>query len=164
MVRFAKLFRLLPLVSAAAYPLQAFAQSAPAAGVTVASPAELRYLVWSTALALLYMAAQATAYRMQAGVDAANSTRDDEPAPNVLTGRATRAFRNFRETYVIFVVLCMVAVFAGRADALTYWGATLWFWARVVYLPAYLLGLSPYRSWIWGLSAIGLILMFVGLV
>ena|ERR1700712_321003 len=125
---------------------------------------ELAYLLWSAALAFVYMLAQAGAYRFQTGVKAANSTRDSEPEPNLMTGRATRALRNFQETYPIFIALTIVAVMAGRADALTYWGALLWFWARVAYLPAYLMGLSPYRSWIWVVSAIGLVLMFVGIL
>lgn len=125
---------------------------------------QLTYLLWSAALAFVYMMAQATAYRLQTGVDAANSTRDDEPEPNLLTGRATRALRNFQETYPIFLALSAVAAFSGQAGGLVFWGTVLWFWARVAYLPAYLMGLSPYRSWIWSLSAVGLLLMFIGLV
>lgn len=124
----------------------------------------LTYLLWSAALALAYLMAQATAYRIQTGVEAANSTRDDEPEPNLLTGRATRALRNFQETYPIFIALSAVAVLSGQAGVLVAWGTGLWFWARVAYLPAYLMGLSPYRSWIWTVSLIGLVLMFIGLV
>ncbi len=125
---------------------------------------ELVYLLWSAALAFAYMMAQAVAYRMQSGVKEANSTRDHEPEPNVLTGRATRALRNYQETYPIFIALAVVTVASGHSDSLTRWGAALWFWARVAYLPAYLIGLSPYRSWIWSVSAIGLVLMFSGIV
>lgn len=125
---------------------------------------ELSYLLWSAALAFAYMMAQATAYRLQTGVQEANSTRDREPEANLLTGRATRALRNFQETYPIFIALCVVAVAAGRSGSLTHWGIALWFWARVAYLPAYLIGLSPYRSWIWAVSAIGLVLTFIGIL
>lgn len=125
---------------------------------------ELAYLLWSAVLAFVYMMAQATAFRFQTGLQAANSARDSEPEPNLMTGRATRALRNFQETYPVFIALTVVAVMAGRADALTYWGGLLWFWACVAYLPAYLMGLSPYRSWIWSVSAIGLVLMFIGIL
>jgi uncharacterized MAPEG superfamily protein len=80
------------------------------------------------------------------------------------SGRATRAFRNFQETYPIFIALTVVTIAAGRSDSFTQWGTITWFWARAAYLPAYLLGLSPYRSWIWTASAIGLILIFAGIV
>jgi uncharacterized MAPEG superfamily protein len=124
----------------------------------------LTYLLWSAALAFAYLVAQATAYRLQTGVDAANSTRDQEPEPNLLTGRATRALRNFQETYPVFIALSVVAIFTAHSGALLSWGIGLWFWARVAYLPAYLMGLSPYRSWIWSVSLVGLVLMFVSLV
>lgn len=125
---------------------------------------QLTYLLWSAALAFIYLTAQATAFRLQIGVKAANSTRDDEPQPNLLTGRATRALRNFQETYPAFIALSVVALYGNHDSALLSWGTGLWFWARFAYLPAYMLGLSPYRSWIWTVSLIGLILMFVGLV
>jgi uncharacterized MAPEG superfamily protein len=127
-------------------------------------PFTLTYLLWSAALAFAYLIAQATAFRMQIGVQAANSTRDSEPEPNLLTGRATRALRNFQETYPVFIALSVVAIFTGHSAALLSWGIGLWFWARVAYLPAYLMGLSPYRSWIWTISLVGLVLMFVSLV
>jgi uncharacterized MAPEG superfamily protein len=125
---------------------------------------ELTYLLWSAALAFAYMMVQAGAYRLQSGVADANSTRDHEPEPNLLTGRATRALRNFQETYPIFIALAVVAVAAGRTDALTHWGIILWFWARLAYLPAYLMGLSPWRSLIWSVSMIGLVMMFIGVL
>jgi len=123
----------------------------------------LTYLLWSAVLAFAYLMAQATALRIQTGVEAANSTRDNEPEPNLLTGRATRALRNFQETYPIFIALSVVAIFTGHSSALLSWGTGLWFFGRVAYLPAYLMGLSPYRSWIWMVSLIGLALMFVSL-
>jgi uncharacterized MAPEG superfamily protein len=125
---------------------------------------ELTYLLWSAALAFVYMLAQAGAYRVQAGVEEANSTRDHEPEPNLLTGRATRALRNFQETYPIFIALAVVAVAAGRTGTSVHWGVILWFWARLAYLPAYLLGLSPWRSLIWMVSMIGLVMMFIGIL
>lgn len=82
---------------------------------------QMTYLLWSAALAFVYMLAQATAYRLQTGVNAANSTRDDEPEPNLLTGRATRALRNFQETYPIFLTLSIVAIFSGRIDGVVFW-------------------------------------------
>jgi uncharacterized MAPEG superfamily protein len=125
---------------------------------------ELVYLLWSAVLAFAYVSAQAVAYRLQTGVRDASSARDTEPEPNVLTARATRSLRNFQETYPIFIALTVVTIAAGRSDSFTQWGAIAWFFARAAYLPAYLLGLGPYRSGIWTVSAIGLILMFVGIV
>jgi uncharacterized MAPEG superfamily protein len=125
---------------------------------------ELTYLLWSAVLALAYVTAQAGAYRLQNGLIEADTNRDVAVAPDVLTGRATRALRNFHETYAIFIVLAVVVEFAGRSGALTQWGAIIWFWARAAYLPIYLGGLGLVRSAVWAISAMGLALMFAGIV
>lgn len=123
---------------------------------------ELTLLVWSSALFALYLGAQSTLYRVQHGIRFANSPRDDEPPPNVLTARSDRALRNFLETYGVFIALAVATELAGRSDALTQWGAHIWFWSRIVYLPLYLVGVQDIRSLVWFISAIGLALMFFG--
>lgn len=125
---------------------------------------ELTLLVWSTALFGLYVGAQATLYRMQHGVLHAATARDSEAPPNVMTGRAERALRNLIETYGVFVALAVAIEISGRSDALTVWGAQLYFWARIVYLPLYLFGVQFVRSFVWCVSALGLMLMFVGIL
>lgn len=124
---------------------------------------ELSYLLWSALLAFVYMMAQAGAYRLQNGLVEADPNRDVQPPPDVFTARATRALRNFHETYPIFIVLVVVAEFTGRGGPLTGWGAAIWFWARAAYLPIYVGGLGLVRSAVWGVSAIGLALMFAGI-
>lgn len=124
---------------------------------------ELTYLVWSAALALAYLFVQSTFYRLDYGVDYANSQRDENvPPPSKLNARAQKALANFLETYAVFVALAIATEVSGRSDGLTQWGAHLWFWARCAYLPAYFIDVKQLRSMIWGVSLIGLILMFVG--
>ncbi|KKB84205.1 hypothetical protein VW29_11575 [Devosia limi DSM 17137] len=126
---------------------------------------ELTLLLWSFALAVLYIAAQSLFYRIEYGVIHAGGARDNERAPkSLLTSRAERALRNFLETYAAFIALVVVIELAGRSDGLTVWGSQLYFWARVAYLPAYLSAIPFLRSGIWMVSAIGLVLMFVGAV
>jgi uncharacterized MAPEG superfamily protein len=126
---------------------------------------ELTYLLWSTALFGLYLGAQSITYRMQYGVMFANGARDEEPAkPNVLTARAERALRNFLETYAVFIALAVATELSGRSDGLTQWGAMIWFWLRIAYLPLYLAGVPYLRSLVWFVSAIGLMLMFLGVL
>jgi uncharacterized MAPEG superfamily protein len=125
---------------------------------------ELTLLVWSTGLFGLYVGAQATLYRMQHGVLHAATARDHDAPPNVMTGRAERALRNLIETYGVFVALAVAIEISGRSDALTVWGAQLYFWARIVYLPLYLFGVQFIRSLVWCVAALGLLLMFVGIL
>ncbi|MEI3852217.1 MULTISPECIES: MAPEG family protein [Ensifer] len=125
---------------------------------------ELTYLLWSAVLAFAYMMAQAGAYRLQHGVIEADTNRDVVPEPNVFTGRAGRALRNFHETYPVFIALAVVIEFSGRSGPLTQWGVGIWFWARAAYLPIYIGGLGLVRSAVWTVSAVGLLLMFAGIL
>ncbi len=125
---------------------------------------ELTYLVWSAALAFAYLGTQTILFRRQVGLAKANGKRDNDPPPDKWTGRGERALRNFLETYAIFVALAVAVELSGRSDFLTVWGAGLWFWARVAYLPLYMFGITPWRSHVWVLSALGLVMMFAGVV
>lgn len=123
---------------------------------------ELTLLVWSTVLAFAYLGVQLTLYRIDYGVEHANSQRDHERPPNKWTMRGQRALSNFLETYGIFIALAVATEMSGRSDGLTQWGAHIWFWARLAYLPAYFIDINQMRSLIWTISFLGLALMFFG--
>lgn len=122
---------------------------------------ELTLLVWSTGLFALYVGVQSVLYRMQHGVEFALTGRDDEPKPNPLNQRAEKALRNLQETYPVFLALAVAAAL-GRGDDLTLWGSVIYLVARVVYLPLYLFGVKYIRSLVWTISAVGLIILFIG--
>lgn len=125
---------------------------------------ELTLLFWSTALLGAYLGVQSLLYRAQHGVMYSATARDDEPPPNIWTARGNKALRNFLETYGVFIALVVVIELADRSDALTVWGAHIWFWCRWVYLPLYVFGVFWIRSLVWFVSAIGLMLMFLGVL
>lgn len=123
---------------------------------------ELSLLLWSVVLHFAYLNTQAILYRMEFGVEFANTARDGERPPSGVNARGEKAFRNFMETYLVFVILALVTHLSGRADALTYWGALVWFVARIVYLPLYLVGVPNLRSAVWFISLLALVAMFIG--
>ena len=126
---------------------------------------ELQLLFWSIAVYALYLGAQSLIYRWRFGVMFAQTARDAAPKPEgELLGRAERALKNFLETWPVLIILLLVANLADRGDSLVYWGAGLWFAARLVYLPLYLFGVFAVRSIVWCVSAIGLCLMFIGVL
>lgn len=125
---------------------------------------ELTLLAWSIGLFVLYIGAQSSQSMRQHGVSAHVSGRDGLPPPDEMHGRANRALRNFLETYGLFVALVAVAAISGRVNALTAWGAHLYFWARIVYLPLYMFAVPWWRSLVWWVGFMGLILLFVGVV
>mgnify|MGYP001134287574 CR=1 FL=1 len=125
---------------------------------------ELTLLLWSLTLLAAYLTVQSTLYRIQHGMRFSWGGRDGEAPPGKWTARAEKALRNFLETYPAFVVLVAVVELADRSDALTVWGAHIWFWARWVYLPLYLFGVFFVRSLVWTIAAVGLTMMFAGIL
>jgi uncharacterized MAPEG superfamily protein len=125
---------------------------------------ELTLLLWSLVIYGLYLGAQSSLYRLRHGVLFAATARDEEAPPDVRLGRAERALKNFLETWPALIILVLVVELARRSDALTLWGAHLWFWSRLAYLPLYLFGVVYVRSLVWCVSATGLFLMFIGVL
>ncbi len=68
------------------------------------------------------------------------------------------------ENLVLFAILVLVAEVTGRANATTAFGSELFFAARLVYVPIYLIGITWVRTGAWGVSIVGLVLIFTQLV
>ena len=68
------------------------------------------------------------------------------------------------ENLVVFAALVLVAVAAGRTNAMTLLGAQLFFWARLAYAVVYLIGIPWLRTGVWAVSVVGLALIFLQLV
>jgi uncharacterized MAPEG superfamily protein len=127
---------------------------------------ELNLLAASVVLgAFQLVAAAGLANGVQRGLAWGMGSRD-EPKPPLtgMAGRLDRAFRNFLETFPFFAAAVLVAHTAGRHNALTFWGAELYFWGRVAYVPIYASGVFFIRSLVWGVALVGILLILAGLV
>jgi uncharacterized MAPEG superfamily protein len=126
---------------------------------------ELQLLFWSVVLGLVQLViATALATRDQ-GL-AYNLSARDLPAPpvTVLTGRFGRAFGNFRETFVYFAVAVLLVSVLVKESELSAWGAHLYFWSRLVYVPVYAVGIPVLRTVVWTMSILGLVLVLLSVV
>jgi uncharacterized MAPEG superfamily protein len=126
-------------------------------------PHDLTLLVCAAALTLIQALIAAFGVTSQVGLPAAIGNRDTLPPITGWAGRAARAHRNMLESFVIFTALVLVAQVAGRANATTALGSDLFLWARVIYVPVYLIGIPWVRSGVWTVSVIGLVLIFTQL-
>ncbi|MDB4476175.1 MAPEG family protein [bacterium] len=97
------------------------------------------------------------------GLKAGLSNRDNVPEATPLGGRAERAANNSIEALIMFVPLALVAQFAGSAEA-AMMGATIFIWARVAYLPIYLVGIPYLRSLVWAVGVVGLAMIVMALL
>jgi len=129
-------------------------------------PTELSLLVLTILLAILQIAAATFAKRTQDGGLAWGMGPRDTPPPYYtgIAGRISRAADNLLETLPLFAVLVLAAHLLGREGRLTYWGCELFFWSRVVYMPAYILGIPQTRSIIYTVSLVGLGLLFAAVL
>ena len=81
------------------------------------------------------------------------------PLEGKLAGRLDRAFNNFRETFPIFAVAVFLITVLNRHEPRTEWGAQLYFWMRVLYLPLYAFGVPLLRTIIWIASTVGILMV-----
>lgn len=130
------------------------------AGVTI----ELTYLAATLALALVQILLPAFARTREFGLSWNAGARDETPTERrPLTGRLERAQANLFETLPLFIGAVLIAQAADRTGALTQWGAALYFWARLAYIPLYALGVPYVRSLVWLVSLAGLTMVLAAL-
>ena len=98
------------------------------------------------------------------GLRVALSNRDAVPEPSAVTGRAERAARNMLENLLIFVALVAAARLAGVNSARITPGATVFFWARLLYFPVYLGGVTVLRTALWAAGVVGMGMIFATLL
>lgn len=126
---------------------------------------ELSLLAWAMLLGFAHIFAASTVVTRERGIKWNASARD---APNVplspLAGRLQRAQANFFETFPFFAAAAIAVVVAGRSTESTVLAAQVYFWARVVYLPLYAMGVPYVRSLVWVLSIVAVLSLVFALL
>ena len=121
---------------------------------------ELRMLTLSVVLGIVQIIAASHAASLQRGYRWTASARDTKVEPlRGLAGRLDRALRNFVETFALFAAVVLVAYLTDTHNALTEWGARLYFWGRVAYVLLYAAGVPLVRSLVWNVSTVGIALI-----
>lgn len=125
---------------------------------------ELTYLALTLVLALVQIFLPAGARTAEFGSKWNAGPRDQTPTSvRPLTGRLERAQTNLYETLPLFIGAVLIAHLIQASGPLTVWGTALYFWARVVYLPLYALGIPYIRSLVWLVSLAGLVMVLAAL-
>lgn len=126
---------------------------------------ELQMLGWSVLLGIAYVLVAAGFGTWQRGLQWNAGNRDGEPQPlNKYAARADRANRNFLETFAFFAAAALAVVAMHKTGAQTVIGAQIYFWARVAYLPVYVIGIPYLRTIIWIASLWGILQMVEALL
>jgi uncharacterized MAPEG superfamily protein len=120
---------------------------------------DLMYLLLSTILCFVQVLVAATAANQQVGLPKLAGNREDLPVYTGIAGRARRAHLNMVENLVLFAALVLIAAAAGKANAMTALGATLFFWGRLAYAIIYVIGIPWLRTLAWFVAVIGMALI-----
>ena len=107
---------------------------------------DLKYLLFSVLLAFVQVLIAAAAANQVVGLNTLAGNREGIGELTGFAGRARRAHLNMIENMVLFTVLVLVTAVAGKANAMTAMGALVFFWARLVYVVIYLLGIPWLRT------------------
>ena len=76
-----------------------------------------------------------------------------------VTARLYRAQQNLFETLPLFAAAVLIAHVTGHENNATSVGAAMYFFARLVYVPVYAMGVPVIRTAVWGVSVAGLIMI-----
>ena len=98
------------------------------------------------------------------GLLAALGNRDKAEDCDGFPARTDRAARNMLENMVLFTALVVVASVGGVVSPNVELGARIFFWARVVYIPIYMIGIPVARTAVWALSVVGMGMIFAAIV
>ncbi len=116
-------------------------------------------------LAALLQVAQLCLYsvvgRAQAGTKAALKPRDEPIHLTGKAGRVHRAMNNHFEGLILFAIACLIVTLSDQSTGFTTTCAVAYLIARVLYIPAYVLGWVPWRSVIWSVGFLATTLMLL---
>ena len=107
---------------------------------------ELQYLAWTAALTALFWIPYVLERIMKWGVRDAVGYPANPPAQAPWAVRMKAAHANAIENLAVFATLVLVAELANIANATTAQAAAIYFWARLVHVIAYTLGLPWLRT------------------
>jgi uncharacterized MAPEG superfamily protein len=85
----------------------------------------------------------------------------DEGRPKLgkIGGRIERAWTNFLETFPLFAAAVLMVHALNMQTATSALGAQIYIWARLIYVPAYVIAIPFLRTLIWIASLVGILLV-----
>ena len=124
---------------------------------------ELKYLLWAVVLGVVHVLTTGQLTVLQQGMAYGLSPRDERKSLTGVPGRVERAYGNFMQTFPLFAAVVLAAQVLDRHGWMTVWGAGLYFWARVAFVPLYAVGIPGPRTLAYVVSIVGIVLLLVGL-
>ena len=124
-------------------------------------PVELKILGYAALLQFVQFILMAVPVSLQLGVTYTGGNRDEQKQATGVPGRLKRAMENHNEALILFTIAVLVVVLGDASSALTVQCAWVYFWARVLYIPAYASGVFLVRSLVWGVGFAATAIMLI---
>ena len=124
---------------------------------------ELTALTLAALLQVAQFALFAIPANRELGAGYTSSARDRPPSRQMspVTGRLQRAMNNHFEGLILFTIAVLVVTLGQQSSGVTQTAAWVYLAARIAYVPAYALGLRPWRSAIWAAGFLATLAMIV---
>ena len=124
---------------------------------------ELTALTLAALLQVAQFALFAIPANRELGAGYTSSARDRPPSRQMspVTSRLQRAMNNHFEGLILFTIAVVVVTLGQQSSGVTQTAAWVYLAARIAYVPAYALGLRPWRSAIWFVGFLATITMLI---
>lgn len=126
---------------------------------------ELTVLALAALLQIFQICLMAVPANLELGTTKTLSPRDGaklETQVSPKTGRLIRAMNNHFEALLLFAIAALTVTLSGKSSPLTQSCAWVYLAARIVYIPAYYWGFTPWRSLIWFAGLLATTVMLIG--
>ena len=120
---------------------------------------ELQYLIFTVFLLILQMITQVGAGFLTNGLMGLAGSRDDEVLTEGVGGRFERAYYNMLETFPVFAALVLIIQVTESWTSTSALAVQIYFWARVAYIPLYIVGIPFLRTLAWLTSMVGILML-----
>jgi len=122
---------------------------------------ELYILTLAALLQVVQFALYSIAANLQIGPKTAMGPRDQKIELTGLAGRLQRAMNNHFEGLILFTIAVVVVTLSNQSTPTTQLCAHTYLIARLLYVPAYAQGLTPWRSVIWIIGFAATVIMLI---
>ncbi len=124
-------------------------------------PVELQVLAYAGLLQFVQIILMAVPVNIQLGPAYTAGPRDEERKPSGTAGRLKRAVDNHFEGLILFAIAVVVVVLGDATSALTAQCAWAYLISRILYVPAYAVGIYLLRSLIWAVGFLATLIMLL---
>jgi uncharacterized MAPEG superfamily protein len=130
----------------------------------IGGSAEMQILFCAILLGLIQMFLAVITGVQSAGLAWAAGPRDEAKShPGRIAGRLERAFENFLETFPFFAAGVLLVHALDKSTHTSALGSQIYIWARVLYVPAYVIAIPFVRTLIWAASLLGILMVLAAL-